>query len=73
MKDCNSRISWMGGEGPPSKDHTCQGEEREDTSASGFQLIESIGKGSIVHSFPYNIYECVHRRQWRQVCICNFS
>jgi hypothetical protein len=59
MKDCDSR-SWIGGEGLPSRDHTCQGEERSEEATSGFHLIEARGKGSIIRSMLYNIFECVH-------------
>jgi hypothetical protein len=36
MKDYGSR-SWIGEEGPSSRDHTGQGEERTEAYAGGFQ------------------------------------
>jgi hypothetical protein len=35
-KDCGSR-SWIGEEGPSSRDHTGQGEERTEAYTGGFQ------------------------------------
>jgi hypothetical protein len=72
MKDCDSR-SLIGGEGLPSRDHTCQGEERSEEAASWFHLIEARGKGSIIQSMSYNISECVHGLHWIHVCIHRFA
>jgi hypothetical protein len=69
MKDCDS-ISWIGGEGFPSRYHIGQGEERAEVATCGFQLIEARGKSCTIHKFPYNISIPVHGLHWRKVCIC---
>jgi hypothetical protein len=50
MKDDDS-ISWISGEGSPSRDYIGQVEERTEAAAGGFQLIEARGKCSVVQVF----------------------
>ena len=64
MKDCGSR-SWIGEEGPSSRDHTGQGEERIKAYAGGFQQKKDIGKSQIVRSLSYEIYVHIFGSQRR--------
>jgi hypothetical protein len=65
MKDCGSR-SWIGEEGPSSRDHTGQGEERTKAYTGGFQQKEATGECWIVRSFSYRFFVHICGSQRRQ-------
>jgi hypothetical protein len=70
-KDCGSR-SWIGEEGPSSRDHTGQGEERTKAYTGGFQQKEatrecwSVQELSIqvFHTHPWGHRGDSHRHPW---------
>jgi hypothetical protein len=55
MKDCGSR-SWIGEEGPSSRDHTGQGEERTEAYTGGFQQKEAIGESWNCTEFSVQVF-----------------
>jgi hypothetical protein len=64
-KDCGSR-SWIGEEGPSSRDHTGQGEERTEAYTGGFQQKEATGECWSIQSFPYKFSIHIRGSQRRQ-------
>jgi hypothetical protein len=67
MKDCDSRRSWIGGEGLPSRDQVKEKREQRLPQV-GFSQVKP--QESCVVQFSYKIFVHVHGHQWRQVCIC---
>jgi hypothetical protein len=55
-KDYDSRRSWIGGEGLPSRDQYSQGEERTEAVASGFQQIGAQQHGHVIQFFTVFVH-----------------
>jgi hypothetical protein len=56
-KDCDSRRSWIGGEGLPSRDQVREKTEQRAVT-SGFQLIGATTTGSCHTSFVQSLSAC---------------
>jgi hypothetical protein len=54
MKDFDSRRSWIGGEGLPSRDQVREKREQRQSQV-GFSRLEPQQQGHVVHSFSYSL------------------